>query len=192
MRVCALACAAMARLRLLHPVRGRADGMHDVARALVVASGLLATGCITSFRHPLGPPEEGFIDDQLRGAWSCATDEGTPLALTIVDFDGKRYYLESREQGKGEPDRFRAHATRVQAAAFLNVQEIGKDGSDEWTLVSYAIAPDGRLQLRHVDPDPFQDVLDDPEAVRERLDGRLEDPEVITDLLSCARAPEGR
>jgi hypothetical protein len=43
----------------------------------------------------------------------------------------------------------------------------------------------GHLTLKYVEPQAFEDILDEPQAVRDRLAARLEDPEVMADFLGC-------
>lgn len=156
---------------------------------LVIAAGLVSSACFTGFRHPLGPADDGFVEEQLRGTWSCASaDDPKPARLTIVDFDGRQYYLESVEAGKSDPDRFRGHATRVEGASFLSVRELEGKPDADWTIMQYDLAESGHLTLRMVDPEPFEDVIDDAAAVRERLSTRLQDPEIITGVMTCSRS----
>lgn len=164
--------------------------MRQGAVLLAIASGIVASGCLTSFRHPLGPPEDGFLESGLIGRWECASadDPGT-LDLTIVDFDGRRYYVEVREAGRAEPGRYRGHATRIEGATFLNLGLLGADGNHEWSVMRYDLPGPDRLSLRMVDPDPFEDVIEDADRVRERLATRLDDPEVLDGEVSCGRRP---
>jgi hypothetical protein len=158
---------------------------------VAVASGLVASGCLSGFRRPLGPVEEGVVDSQLTGNWSCvsAEDPAPPTLLTIVDFDGRQYYLESLEEGKSDRGRYRGHATRVEGVPFLSIREVGGD-DDEWNFMQYDLAENDRLTLQMVAPEPFEDVIDDPDRVRERLATRLQDPEIMSGVIECNRAEE--
>ena len=157
-------------------------------RSLAVLAAVVGSvGCLSGFRHPLGPPEEGFIEPPLLGQWSCtASDDPSVSGLAILDFDGKQYYLESSAEGESERGRFRAHATRVGGTPFLSVREIGRD-EDEWQFLEYDARQTDRLTFRDVDPNHFEDVVDDAPAVRERLAEQLHAPEVLGDWLSCTR-----
>lgn len=158
---------------------------------LAIVSGVVSSACLTGFRHPLGPADDGFVEEQLRGTWSCASaDDPAPVRLTIVDFDGKQYYLESTEKGKSHPDRYRGHSTRVEGVPFLSVREIGGDHDGEWSVMEYDVAEGDHLTLRMVDPEPFEDVIDDAAAVRERLSTRLQDPEIMSGVMTCNRSDE--
>lgn len=165
--------------------------MRRGAVLLAIASGIVASGCLAAFRHPLGPPEDGFVERGLIGRWTCAAaDDPGPLGLTIVDFDGRQYYVEAYQGAKPEPDRYRGHSTRLEGAAFLSLRDLGADGKDEWSVMLYDLPGPDRLTLRMVDPDPFEDVMDDADRVRERLATRLDDAEVFADAaVTCSRAP---
>jgi hypothetical protein len=110
--------------------------------------------------------------------------------MTILDFDGKQYYIQL-ESEKDEPGRFRAYATRVEEVPFLNVRAIGPKPEDEWTFLQYAQVDADHVSFRYVDPQPFEDAIDDAVGVSGRLAGHLEDPEVVQDFLSCTRAEAG-
>jgi hypothetical protein len=161
------------------------------ASGLVIVTCVALSGCLSGFKHPLGPAGEGFIEPQLLGRWECvSTDDPSPGPMTILDFDGKQYYIQV-ESEKEEPGRFRAYATRVEELPFLNVRAIGPKADDEWTFLQYALVDADHLSFRYVDPQPFEDVIDDALGVSGRLAGHLEDPEVVQDFLSCTRADAG-
>jgi hypothetical protein len=154
----------------------------------VIVTCLVLSGCLSGFQHPLGPAGEGFIEPQLLGQWECVSADGpSPGPITIIDFDGKQYYIQS-EFEKGEVSHSRAYATRIEEVPFLNVRGIGPKPDDEWTFVQYALVDADHLVFRYVDPQPFEDVIDDALGVSGRLVGSLENPEVVQDFLSCTRA----
>jgi hypothetical protein len=156
---------------------------------LMVATCVIPTACITGFKYPLGSIEEAFIEPNLLGSWTCSSaDEPTPSVLKIIDFDGKQYYIESPE---GDPSHFRALGHRIEDVSFLSVRELGaKD--DDWTFLEYALPDADHLSLRAVETAPFEDVIDDPPSVRQRLAEQMQDPEVVAALLSCTRVkPQG-
>lgn len=157
---------------------------------LLVGTCVISTACITGFEHPLGSVEEAFIEPNLLGSWTCASaDEPTPSVLKIMDFDGKQYYIESPE---GDPSHFRALGHRIEDVPFLSVRELGKDKDDEWVFLQYALSGTDHLSLRGVDATSFEDVLDDPPSVKQRLAEQMQDPEIVVSLLSCTRArPQG-
>jgi hypothetical protein len=147
-------------------------------------------GCL-EFREPLGPVGESFIDSRLIGAWSCVSkDDPTPGVLTILDFDGKQYFMQLTHPEDSEPGRLRAHATRVGEANFLNAIAVGgEQRKPDWNLLEYRFVEAG-LRLRLVSPASFDDdVRESGARVRERLEQHLDDPEVLIDLLTCTRAP---
>jgi len=159
----------------------------------IVASCVILSGCLSGFRHPLGPADEGFIEPDLLGRWECAsTEDPSPGHITILDFDGKQYYLQFAELEKDEPSHFRAYATRVEGVPFLNVRAIGPKPDDEWAFLEYALVDADHLSFRYVDPQPFEDVIDDGPSVKVRLGDHLQDPEVLHDYLSCTRDEAGK
>ena len=161
--------------------------------ALVVAGCLASSACITGFEHPLGPPEDGFIEPGLVGKWTCTAkfEDPAPGVVEIMDFDGKQYYIQSPGTAGSDPTHTRAFATRLEGVTFLSSRDLGADAKGEWTLMAYALLDSGHLEFRVVDPRPFEDVVGDAQGVRDRLAGLLEDPEVLVDALSCTREDEG-
>jgi hypothetical protein len=161
------------------------------ASSLIVASCLALSGCLSGFRHPLGPADEGFIEPELLGRWECAsTEDSSPGIITILDFDGKQYLIQS-ELEKDEIGHFRAYTTRVEGVPFLNVRAIGPKPDDEWIFLEYALVDVDHLIFRLVDPQPFEDVIDDGPSVSARLENHLQDPDVVRDFLSCTRREAG-
>jgi hypothetical protein len=158
---------------------------------LLVATCVIPTACITGFKHPLGAVEEAFIEPNLLGSWTCsAVDEPMPSVLKIMDFDGKQYYIESSD-GKGDPTHHRALGHRIEDVAFLSVSELGAKDED-WTFLEYALSDIDHLSLRAVDTTAFEDVVDDPPSVKQRLAEQMQDPEIVVSLLSCTRVrPQG-
>jgi hypothetical protein len=137
--------------------------------------------------HHIGPSTESFIEAPLLGAWTCSSpdDEG-PVELTFLDFDGMQYYVRSEDE-KSDPQSHRAVATRLGESSFLSLRVIGPKPEDEWTVLRYTVSSDGRLEFKYVDPQVFEDVLDDSPAIRDRLVERLEDPEALHAVMECAR-----
>ena len=158
---------------------------------LLVATCLIPTACITDFKHPLGPVEEAFIEPNLVGSWKCSSaDDPTPNVVRIMDFDGKQYYIEF-DEGKSEPARLRGLAHRVEDAAFLSVRGL-QTKDEEWNLLAYALSDSDHLEFGLVDAPSFEDVMDDPLSVKQRLAEQMHDPEVVASLLSCVRdKPQG-
>jgi hypothetical protein len=146
-----------------------------------------STGCLSGFKHPLGPVRQSFIDEPLLGSWVCrSSNDPKPVDVTFTDFDGRQYLVQS-DDDKAEPYSHRVLATHVENSTFLSLRAIAPKAEDDWTVLEYAFDDANHLSLKIVDPQPFEDVIDDPAAVRDRLAGSLDDPEVIQDLLSCTR-----
>jgi hypothetical protein len=153
---------------------------------LALASCVFSTGCLSGFGHPLGSIRESYIDKPLLGTWVCrSSDDPQRIELTFVDFDGRQYLLQSDDHKDRYSDR--VLATHVESSTFLSLRQIAPKAEDEWTILQYSFGDAGHLALKLVDPQQFEDVIDDATAVRERLAERLDDPEVIKDLLSCTR-----
>src|SRR5574340_193475 len=158
-------------------------------RLVIVALALcvVCAGCLSGFKHPLGSADESFIDKPLLGTWACRSDDDPqPTDLTFVDFDGRQYLLQSNDH-KAERYSHRVVSSRVEGATFLSLRSVAPEAEDEWTVLRYSFSDANQLSLSLVNPDKFEDVIDDPEAVRDRLAARLDDPEVVQGLLSCTR-----
>lgn len=163
--------------------------MRRKARVLLLAATcVIPTACLTGFKHPLGSVEEAFVEPNLLGSWTCLSeDDPTPGVLKIRDFDGKQYYVESSDD-KGDPIPLRALGHRIEDAAFLSLRELGKkDKDEEWVFLQYALSDTDHLSLRAVDANAFEDVVDDPPSVKQRLAEQMQDPEIVVSLLSCTR-----
>ena len=162
-----------------------------VESAMVAVAVLSTTGCLSGFKHPLGPPSEGFIDKALLGSWQCrGTDDSATvdflLDLTFVDFDGWQYLLQSDDH-TSVPESVQVIATRVGGATFLSLRGVAPKSEDEWAVVRYSFVDSSHLSLGWVDPDDFEDVIDDRQAVRDRLATRLDDPKLVDELGPCQR-----
>ena len=154
---------------------------------LALAACVFSTGCLSGFRHPVGSIRESYIDKLLLGTWVCrSSDDPQPIGLTFLDFDGRQYLLQSDDH-KADRYSHRVLATHVESSTFLSLRPVAPKAEDEWTILEYSLGDASHLALKLVDPQQFEDVLDDATAVRERLAERLDDPEVIQDLLSCTR-----
>jgi len=154
---------------------------------VALVAGVVCTGCLSGFKHPLGSVGRSFIDKPLLGTWACRSDdEPNPMDLTFVDFDGRQYLLQSDDH-KAERYSHRVISTRVEDSMFLSLRPLAPKAEDEWTVLRYSFSDANHLSLGLVDPQPFEDILDDAIAVRDRLAGRLDDPEVIHEFLSCTR-----
>ena len=154
---------------------------------LLVVTCLATTGCITGFRHPLGPVGDGYIDDRLLGVWTCvSTTDASPGEITFLKFDSRQYYVRMTD-GQSEAQDLRAVSTRLEQSSFLSLRMIGPKPEEEWTVLQYTIPDGAHLTLKYVNPDRFEDVIDDWQAVRDLLASSLEDSEVVSELLQCAR-----
>ena len=161
--------------------------MRGRSAVLALVAALVCTGCLSGFKHPLGSVRQSFIDKPLLGTWDClSNDDPEPLDLTFVDFDGRQYLLQSEDR-KGERFSHRVVSTRLEQVTFLSLRPIAPKAEDEWTLLQYALSDANHLSLGLVNPDSFEDVLDDAVAVRDRLAERHDDPEVIKEFVSCTR-----
>ncbi len=107
--------------------------------------------------------------------------------MTILDFDGTQYYIQSSNGDKNEPSHSRALATRIEDVAFLSVRDLGSNRDDEWMFLEYTLPDSDHLEFRLVDPQRFEDVVDDAPSVRQRVAEQLRDPELFIGLLSCTR-----
>jgi hypothetical protein len=97
-----------------------------------------------------------------------------------------QYYMQSSGGGNTETGHSRALATRIEDATFLSIRDLGSD-RDDWTFLEYALSDNDHLRLRLVDPDRFEDVLEDVPSIRQRVAEQLQDPELFVGSLSCSR-----
>jgi hypothetical protein len=154
----------------------------------VAALTLSTTGCLSGFKYPLGPVSEGFIDKALLGAWVChSADDTVSTDLTFVDFDGWQYLVQSDDH-KSSPCSHRAIGTRLDdGATFVSLRALAPNAEEDWSVLTYSFSDANHFSLGLVDPDPFEDIIDDRQAVRERLAAHLQDSEVLHELLSCTQ-----
>src|SRR5437763_12742748 len=100
--------------------------MRRATRLLLAMASIVSSACITGFAHPLGSPEDGFIEPRLLGTWTCTSiDDPTPSLSTIMDFEGKQYYVQPSGCGNTETDQYSTLATRIEDATSLSVRDVG-------------------------------------------------------------------
>jgi hypothetical protein len=128
------------------------------------------------------------VEARLLGTWHCQdSEEQHPVDLTFADFDGRQYLLQVDEHSSTSSSS-RAVAGRVGSLTYLSVREVFPTSEGDWTVFGYSFG-DAELRLEYVDPDPFEDVIDDSQAVRDRLSALVQDPEVVQQMFSCTRVP---
>lgn len=155
-----------------------------VASRLPFVLALVSVGCLAGFKHPLGPASSSTVDDRLLGAWKCSDRGGGQLmTLAFVNFDGRQYFARMTD-GKKESGSYRALGHQIGDSTFLSLRVIEPKAEDEWTILEYRIES-STLRLRDVKPGAFEDLMDDPRAVRESLAARLDDPDAIGDFAMC-------
>lgn len=159
---------------------------------MVLLAALPALGCLADFPNPLGPVSDAFIEPRILGRWSClAADGSEPGRLTVMDFDGKQYYVSFVVQGE-EPAQLRAYATRINETVFWNLRALGPKGDTTWSFVQYSFAEEGHLLLQVVRPDAFEGLGDDASAVRRYLEDNLENGELLEPAWDCTAEEEPR
>src|SRR4029450_5714307 len=127
---------------------------------------LVAAGCITGFRDPLASVAQAHIDERLLGPWACvSTSDQSPGDLTFLKFDSSQYYLRMADK-ESQPQDLRAIATRLEDSSFLSTRVIGPKPDDEWSILEYRFSDTTHLTLKYVDPQAFEDILDEPDADR--------------------------
>lgn len=165
--------------------------MKWLVAGLVAAAALVELGCITDFPQPLVPAAEGVIEPQLTRAWRCVgAEDPVPVLLTFVEFD-ETQFLVTASAGGEEPAQHRAHASRVGGVAFLSVQSIHPTREKGWTILEYSFTKGDGLRLRAVNPQPFEEVSEDPEGVRNLLERNVDNEEFFVPALECAPARDG-
>ena len=149
-----------------------------IARALAFISLAALCGCFES-SVPLGPPERVMVNPGFVGAWKCERAKGT-VAVTILPYDGSRYYVESTD-GK-ETVRYAAHASIVGGALLHSVKPL--DG-DKWFFVRAVSPVDSELVLSVVRGEALKD-LDEAGALRE-IRRRVNDEALYEPWAKCRK-----
>ncbi len=159
--------------------------MRASSRGVAFFAALAAVACLTDFPNPLGPVSEGFIERRLLGSWNCVQADGSDLGtMTVLDFDGKQYHVSFASEGE-EPEQHRAYSSRIKEGNFWNIQSIQPKRDTNWSFLEYSFSETGRLLLRAVRPEPFEDIREDPAQVRKLLEVNLENSEFFEPAWEC-------
>jgi len=95
--------------------------------ALAIMALALLTGCPFESDVPLGAPGPGSLDPKLLGAWTSTDETGSVADVEFIPFNKYEYYVELREEGKGQPERYRAYTVKVGDQPFLNISELKQE-----------------------------------------------------------------
>ncbi len=143
-----------------------------------VALGVSAEECTISTDVPPGSPESISFDRGLLGKWSCVNTASRAEAgpVHVYAFSNSEYYIQAGPAD--DPGHFRAFATRVDDARFLNVQELEFVPPGSYYIVGYKFPSSTTLTLRLAELAGDEPKPKTPEAllklIRERLaDGKL-------------------
>jgi hypothetical protein len=122
---------------------------------LLIAAALLA-GCPLSSDKPLSDPGSASVDRALIGNWRTSDPEsGEMNQLRILVFDDHVMLGLAIESDPEKVGAMRLFQTNIGSETFLNVQELGPDGSG-WFFASYRFEND-RLYMKIVDDELFKD-----------------------------------
>jgi hypothetical protein len=110
---------------------------------------ILLAGCFET-ELELGPRDQAKVDPRLVGDWLFAGKDST-TRLAVRNFNGREYYA-AWDEATSQPKRVAAFVADVGGASFAHVRDLPADGSvpTKHFVVRVALAPDGRLTLRHV------------------------------------------
>jgi hypothetical protein len=155
-----------------------------LAAAIAVGQDSCQTDVRISFPFPLDAPDAASIDERLVGRWDCREpDADETFVLTMLDFDGRQYYMSTPAEDVDAV--WRAYATTLQGTAVLNFALLGEQ--DDWHYARYSFPGVGRLEIRMVLMAPFDAVHDSQEEVRRLLARNLENNEFYDAAIACVR-----
>jgi hypothetical protein len=139
------------------------------------AVALLQTACIYDGAASAGEPEPGLFEPRLIGSWSHAGAATGALGdewVVEVLAGGESEYAIRWLRHDGEQAVARAYLSRVAGALFLNIQDLGEDGSFTVARVDFT-GDEVRLRLLNTGMAP---LADDSARFRAELARRLDDP----------------
>jgi len=119
--------------------------------ALAIMALALLTGCPFESDVPLGAPGPGSLDPKLLGAWTSTDETGSVADVEFIPFNKYEYYVELREEGKGQPERYRAYTVKVGDQPFLNISELKQETAPAtFYFARYSVSKEGVLALHLV------------------------------------------
>lgn len=127
-----------------------------LAPAAVLVFCVLA-GCYETDQE-VGPRDRARVDARFVGDWEFREPDAAATLLLVRNFNDREYYLEWGDVGGSERHRASAFVAEVGGASIAHVRELTADGSvpARHFLLRAAIAPDGRLTLRHLNDKFFE------------------------------------
>jgi hypothetical protein len=139
------------------------------ALALVVLAGCFET------ELELGPRDQAKVDPRFVGDWLFAEKDST-TRMAVRNFNGREYYI-AWDENTSQPKRAAAFVADVGGVSFAHVRDLPTDGTvpTKHSLLRVALAPDGRLTLRHVNHKFFEGKeVATSEQLRKLVEGNLE------------------
>jgi hypothetical protein len=137
---------------------------------------LLLCGCPYSTEEPLSDPATAWIDPALVGAWRMQDAEtGERQSVVFLPFNDHELVAYAPVDAPGETSLCRVFVTVIGRERFLNVRELGTDGT-AWYFARYAVDGD-RLVLHLVDDGLFGTrIFPSSQDRREFIRTHLDDP----------------
>lgn len=144
------------------------------AALLLVAAALF--GCPLASDKPLSDPGSAAPDPALVGTWQAVDPEsGETTLVKILVFNSHEMVAVAPESDPAKVGAMRLFPTRIGAQAFLNIQELGSDGSG-WFFASYTLEHD-TLRMKIVDDELFKDrTFATSDELRSFIGRNLADP----------------
>ena len=133
------------------PARRRAPAASLFAALVLIT----LAGCYET-ELSLAPRDQAKTDPRLVGDWVFTNGDST-TRMAVRNLDNREYYV-GYDEATPHPFRGAAFLADVKGATFAHVRELPADGSvaTKHFLIRVAIAPDGRLSIRHLDHKFFE------------------------------------
>lgn len=160
------------------------------AAALMILVPAWLLGCDLGSKFALGDPEQGRIDRDLLGVWSCREVGGEASQggeLQIHRFNDHEYYIEINDEGRNPAQgsqydrRWRAYSSDLGATRLLNIQRISADQPQGFYFALYDLAQDGTLTYRLLDNEKLTGVQTSSAALAAHVEQHLDDPAIFSD-----------
>jgi hypothetical protein len=138
---------------------------------------LMLGGCPYSTEEPLADPATARIDPALVGAWRMRDAETGELQdIVFLPFNDRELVAYAPVAAPGEASVCRVFVTEIGKERFLNIQELGTDGT-AWYFARYAVE-ESRLVLHLIDDNLFEarsfaSARERQEFIRAHLDDPL-------------------
>jgi hypothetical protein len=154
-------------------------------RALCLLLLTVTTAACYESTVPLGPVNQGTIDQAFVGTWMCVDpkDAANRSTLTSRALNPHQYAIEWRESPT-HVTRYHVHATKVAGETLFNVQELDtKKAGPSFAFLRARIAADRALSMAIVEADALKGQQG--EAAMREISRRVADPGLYGPFATC-------